>query len=76
MIGLLLSSHNSFSSFPTIISGAACATLTPTDAKTATARNNDHECLIGMMALSRLIQRQCNPISFTGQQPRHALQRL
>ena len=53
MIGLLLSSHNSFSSFPTIISGVACATLTPTDAKNATAHNKDHECLIGMMALSR-----------------------
>ena len=70
MIGLPSSSHSSFSSFPTIMSGAACATLSPTDAKTAAAHNDDHERLIGMMALSRLIQRQCNPISSAGQQPR------
>src|SRR5262245_14532925 len=70
MTGLPLSSHSSFSSFPTIISGAACARLSPTDERNAAAHNDDHECLIGMMALSRLIQRYSSPISSGGQQLR------
>jgi hypothetical protein len=41
---------------PTIMSGAACARLSPTAAKNAAAHNDDHERLIDMMALSRLIQ--------------------
>src|SRR5262249_60634390 len=72
MTGLPLSSHSSFSSFPTIISGAACARLSPTDARNAAAHNDDHECLIGMMALSRLIQRHSSPISSAGQQLRQS----
>src|SRR5262249_60439777 len=70
MTGLPLSSHSSFSAFPTIISGAACARLSPTDARNAAAHNEDHGCLIGMMALSRLIQRHFSPVSSGGQQLR------
>jgi hypothetical protein len=51
------------------MSGAACARLSPTAAKNAAAHNDDHERLIDMMALSRLFQRQFNPISSAWQQP-------
>jgi hypothetical protein len=51
------------------MSGAACAKLSATAAKNAAVHKEDHERLIGMMALSQLIQRQPNPISLAWQHP-------